>query len=160
MRRDDLAVARELLQTHGVDAAPEGLAEILAALPRASFSEREILCREGDASGCMWVLLQGSVQVIKRDYHGQPHPLAVVRAPGVLGHMGLVKGNPRSATCTAKTGLRVAVVDRARFEALMVQLSPAADAFRRLLISGMSSQLSAGNLALRTLLREAVPFER
>lgn len=158
MPKGDLAVATELLRTHGVDCGPEGLARVLESLPRTSLRRRELLCTEGDPSGSMWVLLSGSVQVIKRDYSGRAQKLAVLRAPAVVGHMGVVGGNPRSASCEAKTRIEVAVVDKERFQALLSELSPAADAFRRLLISGMSRQLATGNAALRRLLREAGPY--
>ena len=100
----------------------------------------------------MWILVEGDVAVQKRNYQGVAQALPEVGAPALLGHMGMVDGQPRSATCTAHGNSRVIVLSQPVFQAVMADPGPAGDLFRRLLIAGMNRQLASGNAELRRLL--------
>jgi CRP-like cAMP-binding protein len=147
--------ARFLLATHGL--GPELEAE-LEAIIDSCFPHLpepgDLICREGEPSRDLYFLLEGRVQVRMRDYLGIEQDLAVLTAPTMFGHMGMIDRSPRSATCEAITDARVHVLDRARFEQIIDDPGPPGDMFRRLLLSAMSRQLSTGNLALQRLLSE------
>ncbi len=87
-----------------------------------------------------------------RDYLGVEQDLAQLGAPTMFGHMGLIDGSPRSATCVALGEARINILDRERFQGLVEDPGVQGDMFRRLLISAMNRQLSGGNQALRRLL--------
>lgn len=151
---DRSATLLALYGLHGPGA--DALADALAALPQEDLPDGAVVCAEGETPAQMWVLLDGAVQVTKKSYTGQPLRLADLEAPALLGHMGMIDGAPRSATCTVRDGSRVAVLDRAAFDRLLEQPGLAGDAFRRLLIASMNRQLDRGNHELRALL-EAPP---
>lgn len=141
-----------LLQLYGLSGADgHALAAVLEGLPKESIEEEQILCLEGDPPEQMWFLLDGAVQVRKRSYAGDALALATVHAPAILGHMGMVDGAPRSATCVVAEGGTVALLDREQFRSVLVQVGPGGDAFRRLLIASMNRQLDLGNAELRRL---------
>ena len=66
----------------------------------------EVLCRQGDVGGEMYIVLEGhlSVQTAEGEH------LADVGPNSVVGEMGLVETRPRSATVVAKEGARVAAI--------------------------------------------------
>jgi CRP/FNR family transcriptional regulator, cyclic AMP receptor protein len=47
--------------------------------------------------------------------------VTVLGAGSLIGEMGLLDGEPRSASCTASTAVRAAVLTRAGLEVLMVE---------------------------------------
>ena len=100
----------------------------------------------------MWILLRGKVRVFKRDYQGNERKLATLQPPSLFGHMAMVDGNRRSATCRVVGDVLLAVLDKGRFQSLMGDLSPPGDVFRRLLITSMWQQLASGNNLLSELM--------
>jgi CRP-like cAMP-binding protein len=142
-----------LLEQHGVSASlANDMAELLSTSWERQVEEGHTLCVEGQPSAEMWFLVSGGVQVLKRDFLGNEQPLAALHAPAVLGHMGLVNRTARSATVRALKPSVVRVVEAHRFDVLLSEISPAGDAFRRLLISSMMEQLTRGNRELGFLL--------
>ncbi len=145
--------ARFLLASHGLDPTLE---EQLEAIIESCFSLRaepgDEICREGSPAHDLYFLLEGRVQVRMRDYLGVEQDLAQLGAPTMFGHMGLIDGSPRSATCVALGEARINILDRERFQGLVEDPGVQGDMFRRLLISAMNRQLSGGNQALRRLL--------
>ena len=145
--------ARFLLATHGL--GPE-LEDHLEAIIDAGFSHRaepgESICAEGDLSRDVYFLLEGSIQVRMRDYLGIEQDLAQLHAPTMFGHMGVIDGSPRSATCLALTDVRINLLDRETYRGLVEDPGPRGDMIRRLLLAAMNRQLTAGNQALQRLL--------
>lgn len=72
---------------------------------------REII-REGDRGEFMLLLLDGSIEIIKRGASGVPHRISVVTAGETVGEMSLVDGEPRFASCQAIDQATFAVLDR------------------------------------------------
>jgi CRP/FNR family cyclic AMP-dependent transcriptional regulator len=152
---DTLELARHLLATHAL--GPELTPELTAVLD-ACFAHRaepgDVICREGEPSRDLYFLTRGRVQVRMRDYLGVEQDLAQLHAPTMFGHMGMVDGSPRSATCIALDDARILLLHREAYEALVDAQGPHGDMFRRLLLTAMNRQLTAGNRALQQLLAE------
>ena len=156
-------VARSLLRTYQVRSSrSKNLAEALAKGSACSWKDNEEICREGKASDSMFVILKGSVRVVKKDINGTEQELAVLPAPSMIGQMGLVDGSPRSATCLAAGEVGALLIDQSVFDDLLEEASPAASSFRHLLLSTMMSQLSLANQKIRDLIidmeQDAEPF--
>jgi CRP/FNR family transcriptional regulator, cyclic AMP receptor protein len=81
-----------------------------------------VFIKQGDKkdTGYMLLVLDGEVTV-ENIVVSRISPVTVnVLGPGsLIGEMGLVDGEPRSATCTATTDLRCAILTRASLEDLM-----------------------------------------
>lgn len=153
---DSIVHARRILERHALH--PE-LCELLAGVLDACFQHRaepgEALCREGEPTRDLFFLLEGEVEVRMRDLGGVERPIARLDAPTMFGHMGMIDGSLRSATCLAVGEVRLAVVGRELFGRLVDDPDPGGDMFRRLLLAAMSRQLAQGNQALKHFLDPA-----
>jgi CRP/FNR family transcriptional regulator, cyclic AMP receptor protein len=135
----DEELAARMLKTAGSDSA-ELAAELLAApdaMMRLSldeariivsymdprhFAEGSVFIQEGDKNNTdyMVLVLDGEVTVesvvVSRT---MPVTTAVLGAGSLLGEMGILDGEPRSASCTATTDVQAAVFSRAALECLI-----------------------------------------
>ncbi len=79
------------------------------------------IIREGEAGDFMVLILEGNVEVVKKDVRGQPQVLSIVDAGKTLGEMSLIDGEPRFASCISLTSLDFAVLDRQSLSRLIVE---------------------------------------
>jgi CRP-like cAMP-binding protein len=70
------------------------------------------IIREGDEGDFMLLLLDGDVEIIKKDFHGLPRVMATVGPGKTLGEMSLIDGQPRFASCVTFDNAEFAVLDR------------------------------------------------
>jgi CRP-like cAMP-binding protein len=70
------------------------------------------IIREGEPGDFMILVLDGSVEIIKRDPRGLPQRLALAGPGKTLGEMSLIDGEPRFATCITLAPTNFAVLDR------------------------------------------------
>lgn len=148
--------ARRLIEAHPFPgASPQALVALLQRCQPLRLMDGAELCHEGEPGSALFFLVEGAVQVSRLDSRGQSRPLARLDAPALVGHMAVIDGSPRSATCTAIGTVRALALDRATWTSLMGEASPEGSSLRRLLLSSLSQQLSGGNRQLRTLLAGA-----
>ena len=81
----------------------------------------EEVLHEGDGGDFMLILIDGKVDVHKRDRWGSPQLLASVEAGRSLGEMSMIDGEPRFATCTAVGSVLIAVLDREALARIIVE---------------------------------------
>ena len=154
---DLTAQAKKILLAHpfvGRNVKP--MVKVLEACGERALEGGETLCAEADPSGEMWFLLNGGVRVLKKGPRGEEKELAVIQAPALIGHMGLIDGSSRSATCQAVTASSVAVLDQRSYKRILGEPTTRGTALRRLLISSLTSQLVEGNRRLQGLLDRAM----
>ena len=158
MQTDDLRiVARKLLRTYQVRSTrSRNLALALGKGQEKLWSQGDLMCGEGQPSDSMFVTMEGSVQVLKRDSNGIEKELAVIPAPSMIGQMGLVDGSSRSATCRAASPIKGILISKQTFNSLLQEQSPEGSAFRHLLISTMMGQLSSANEKISGLVDDMV----
>ena len=70
------------------------------------------IIREGENGDFMLLLLDGSIEIIKKDVRGLPQIMGIAGAGKTLGEMSLIDGAPRFASCVAIDTVEVAVLDR------------------------------------------------
>jgi CRP/FNR family cyclic AMP-dependent transcriptional regulator len=75
---------------------------------------RTALFREGDAGDVMYGVVDGEIQIVR---HGTV--LETIGPGGIIGEMAVVDGSPRSADAITVTDVRLARIDRTRFEHLV-----------------------------------------
>jgi len=151
-------VARTLLRAHSARGArPEELAEALSAGKPRRLEDGVVLCREGEPSDILYVLLRGDVRVTRNDSEGTPRELAILSAPALIGHMGLVDGSARSATCTARGDTGLLALDAPTFRATLGRPDGAGAALRHLILASLIHQLSTANDKVRDLIEQAEP---
>jgi len=79
------------------------------------------IIREGDGGDFMLMVLEGRVEVLKRDRWNTPQVLASVDAGRTLGEMSMIDGEPRFATCIAAEPAMIAVLDRENLARIIVE---------------------------------------
>ena len=79
------------------------------------------IIREGDGGDFMLMVLEGRIEVHKRDRWNTPQLLAVVEAGRTLGEMSMIDGEPRFATCIAVEPALIAVLDRENLARIIVE---------------------------------------
>jgi len=61
----------------------------------------ETIIREGDTDDYMLFVLEGLINIVKTDVHGERHSMTAVGPGSTLGEMSMIDGEPRFATCIA-----------------------------------------------------------
>jgi len=79
------------------------------------------IIREGEGGDFMLMLLEGRVEVLKRDRWNSPQLLSSVDAGRTLGEMSMIDGEPRFATCVAAEPSLIAVLDRESLARIIVE---------------------------------------
>jgi CRP-like cAMP-binding protein len=79
------------------------------------------IIREGDGGDFMLMVVEGKVEVHKRDRWNTPQLLAVVDAGRTLGEMSMIDGEARFATCIAVEPALIAVLDRENLARIIVE---------------------------------------
>jgi CRP-like cAMP-binding protein len=97
---------------------------VVSYMQPRKFDMGTVFIQEGDKNNTdyMVLVLDGEVTVesivVSRT---TPVTTAVLGAGSLLGEMGIVDGEPRSATCTATTDVRAAIFTRTNLESLIVE---------------------------------------
>ena len=71
-----------------------------------------VLMRKGDSANAMYIVLEGAASVSLDDRGEEVHEVAVSATGDVVGEMSLLTGQPRTATVTALTRLRVVEITK------------------------------------------------
>jgi len=79
------------------------------------------IIREGEGGDFMLMVVEGKVEVLKRDRWNTQQLIAVVEAGKTLGEMSMIDGEPRFATCVAAEPTVVAVLDRENLARIIVE---------------------------------------
>ena len=95
---------------------PDERTTLTRAGSHGTFPAGAILCRQGDESTHVLVLMSGHVRVTRVALDGREISAAGVRGPGeVLGELAAVDAQPRSATVSALDAVRTLTIPGARF---------------------------------------------
>jgi CRP-like cAMP-binding protein len=122
----------------------EILARLAAKLPVERLPPGHIVFREGDAAHCLYVLLEGEVEVVKKSRGAVEHRVAILGPTDCFGEMSLIDVQPRSATVRAIAPCRVLRLDAEAIDRLyrqdlkayaLVTLNIARDLSRRLRVA-------------------------
>ena len=73
------------------------LRKVLSICSKIALDEGQLLCKKGDQSNAMYILLTGKLAVKV----GQATPVATIEPVNSIGEMGVFTGEPRSATVQA-----------------------------------------------------------
>jgi len=70
------------------------------------------IINEGEAGDFMMLLMQGMVDVLRRNRYNYPSRIAVAHSGHSLGEMSMFDGEPRFASCVTLENSRIAVLTR------------------------------------------------
>ncbi|HSJ79845.1 MAG TPA: cyclic nucleotide-binding domain-containing protein [Thiobacillus sp.] len=79
------------------------------------------IIREGEGGDFMVLVVEGAVEVRKRDRWNTPQVIARVEAGKTLGEMSMIDGEPRFATCVAADTVVFALIGRESLARVIVE---------------------------------------
>jgi CRP-like cAMP-binding protein len=82
---------------------------------RVPLNSGELLFRKGDPGRCMYVILEGRIQIYMESSDGQAAVLRVLESTQFFGEMALLDGGERSANALTLTPCEFFVLERASF---------------------------------------------
>ena len=131
---------------------PSQALEILKICTPKSFSAKEAVVEHGSKSTEMFILLSGKLVVIAPEGTGltQLTPITSV------GEMGVITGQPRSATVVVAEKANVFVLSRIKFEVLIKKFPDVGFVIFRNIIQTLSQRLGSTNDQLADANRELV----
>jgi len=112
------------------------------------------IIREGDGGDFMLMLIEGKVEIQKRDRWNTPQVITDVEAGRTLGEMSMIDGEPRFATCMAIEPTLIAVLDRERLARIIVEQPLLGAKILMELVLMLSQRLRATSVRLLGLLDE------
>jgi CRP-like cAMP-binding protein len=155
MSKGFVGVAQKLGDAIGmVDSAPMHLANLFAAGRLAVHDIGDVLCTTDEPSDVVFLLASGTIEVSKPDRTGTPRPIAVLSGPAMLGHMGVIDGSPRSATCVVAGDAPATVIHLKAdvFRRLIHRPDPTGSATRHLVLASLIRQLGNTNRTVSALI--------
>jgi putative ABC transport system ATP-binding protein len=108
---------------------------------RMNFAPGDVLFRQGDDSDAAYVLVSGSADVLI-DAPDGPVVVSTVGANAIVGEMGIVTGDPRSATIIAKTPLGALRLRKEVFLSLLAEFPDMALSVTRLMVKRLQDNLT------------------
>ena len=89
---------------------PRALRELLGRLTPVSFAKGELVIRQDDAAGPMFVIEKGRVRIFSRA-NGRTRNLAFYREGDFFGELAILNGVPRAASAEAVTDLQLLALE-------------------------------------------------
>jgi CRP-like cAMP-binding protein len=94
---------------------PEQMAELVQRVKKKTFSEGDVIFRQGDHAEEMFFIVNGQVDIIHRE-NGEAGRLAVLDVYDTFGELGILSGYPRSADAIATTDVCVYSILQSDFD--------------------------------------------
>jgi predicted acylesterase/phospholipase RssA/CRP-like cAMP-binding protein len=110
---------------------------LLALARRAEFTALEsgaVLCRQGEAGDCLFILLTGRLQAVRHSPDGVDHVVAEIGRSELVGEMSFFSGEPRSATVYALRDCVVLAYSREVFDDIVASFPQVTSRVIKLLV--------------------------
>jgi CRP-like cAMP-binding protein len=98
---------------------PEDLEQIAEIAQEQLYSTHAVICRDGDPGNTLFIIVDGTVDVIK-EKENKETVIAIRDVGEFVGEMAIFESAPRSATLRAHTSVRVLVIDGAAFNTILM----------------------------------------
>ena len=118
----------------------------------APFVAGDVITREGAVAHWLYLLVSGEADVSIDTLNGRER-IAAIAAGGIFGEMGMMTGEPRTATVTAHTDVVCYRLDKSGFESIIKGRPDIAEAMSRIL-AARHEQLQDRRAAAENLARE------
>jgi len=99
---------------------PDEQKNLAEGLVDATYLTGETITRQGAESHCLYILIEGEAE-IRVSVDNSSQRVAVVHAPDFFGEMGLLTGEPRSASVISLTDSYCYLLDKEVFESILVR---------------------------------------
>jgi CRP-like cAMP-binding protein len=95
------------------------LGKIARLLKEIKFAENEVIFQQGEAGDALYIVLNGRVRIATTDHFGRERVLAFYGPGEFFGDMAVLTGEPRSATASASTDVRLLQLRKDDFNLLV-----------------------------------------
>jgi small-conductance mechanosensitive channel/CRP-like cAMP-binding protein len=109
------------------------LAELADRMEIAPFRRGEVLVRQGKEAHHLYIICRGDVSLRLDGANGESRQFATLHAGNVFGEMGLLTGEPRSATVTAVTDVVCYRLDKTAFSDILQRRPAIAETIAQLM---------------------------
>jgi HEAT repeat protein/ATP/ADP translocase len=120
--------------------APEDLQRIAATCNERAYPAGEALVREGDVGNELFVLMAGTVRVVRDQADGTERMIRTYQAGDHIGELAVLRDRPRAASVIAESDVRVTVIDGENLKAILRERPEAAMAMLATLAERISAQ--------------------
>lgn len=96
------------------------LEQIASCLRYSPFARGETIFQQGSVGASLYILAQGTVEVLTRVKGALPASVAMIEAPSFFGEMGMMTGEPRAADVVARTDVECFRLDKEDFERIVI----------------------------------------
>lgn len=133
------------------DADPSALLQVAPAFTVEAWSGGAFLCTEGEVGESMFVIVQGTVDVLIETQADKVEPVATLGQGDAFGMAGLVDQRPRTASCVTHGETVLLRLDRDGWERVIAQPHDAGRALRVAMIRSLANTLSHANAQIALL---------
>ncbi len=134
----------------------EELAQLAAKARSESFDKGQVIFREGDEGGSLYIIRSGKVNVEKNLSQGVDAVLVQLGQFFFFGEISLFDGGKRSATVSAVEPTECLILDKAAFWAAMMANPQSAHKVYRAILSFHSNAIRRANERFRNFLGQAL----
>lgn len=120
-------------------------------LEEREYQHNEIICEQNEPSDELFFLDIGRIDVISHDNPGQPFRIYSYMRHTMLGEMGFVRNEVRSAQLVARGFTVIHVLKRDRFEEMLDASVPEVDSLLQLIAMTMSDRIVSANRTIAEL---------
>ena len=125
--------------------SPTQVKRILALCSHKSCKPGDIICQSGTASDEMYVLLSGEAAVVTPD----GLKVATILPVTTVGEMGVITGQPRSATVEVTKPSAIFTIQKGQFDKVLKEEADMQAKVYRAIIDVLSAKLNNDNVRLR-----------
>ncbi len=130
---------RRLEAVKGVDLfaslSEEERTAVVERLQYAPFAAGDVITRQGKTSHWLYIIVSGEAEIVHDRPEGSRLRVGLVKAGGFFGEMGLLTGEPRTATVIATTDVECYRLDKASFQGLLTSRPQIAEDISRIVAS-------------------------
>jgi CRP-like cAMP-binding protein/small-conductance mechanosensitive channel len=102
---------------HGLQ--PDELRQLAGRLVPTPFARDDVMIRQGAPAQGLYVIVEGLADVVVEDRRGHSRKVASLGPGSFFGEMGLMTGEPRSATVVARTEVECYRLDKEAFQDIL-----------------------------------------
>ena len=135
--------------------SPSQVKRILSLCTHKQFEPGELVCRNDTPSDEMYILLSGEVAIVTTD----GMKVATILPVTTVGEMGVITGQPRSATVEVTRPSAIFIVQKTQFDIALRDDEEIRGKVHRAIIDILSSKLSNDNVRLRDYQMERDRYE-
>jgi small-conductance mechanosensitive channel/CRP-like cAMP-binding protein len=127
----------------------EEMNTVASSLRNTPFTKGDVITHQGATAHWLYLISSGEADVWYENLNKERHHLSMLTAGDVVGEMGLMTGEPRSATVTAKTDVDCYRLDKKSFESILLERPELTNEFAHIL-SERNQQLMAAQENVRS----------